>query len=628
MKSAASTALGVPALLAFALSAGAQQPADGVRLPNAVITPSRIAQSLDDALPSTTVVTRADIDRWQLTDLVGALARETGVQFAQSGGPGSAASLFVRGANSSQLLVLVDGVRLNGGVGGAAALGGIALDTIERIEITRGNLSSLYGSSAIGGVVQVFTRGSDVRGTGLVVEAGQGGNVSASAHAAGQVGGVRLGGAAGTRRSDQFSAIDAARVVPGPFAPGANPDSDANRNSTGSLGASYRMAGGTVVSGSAWSSTNRTDFDSTADGPTATQQERSTLTAWNARLQSPLSPSWSTQLQLGEMRDRSRNRSSVPFSFNNGEFESTNRQATWSNEVAVAERVKAQLGVEYLDQDGASTAFDPAFGNALTSFGRSVGSVWGGVNGSTGSQLVQLNLRHDRYSDVGSATTGLASYGYKLTPKWRAIAQVSNAFRAPSFNDLYYPFFGNPDLEPERSRSGELGLHYFDGATTLRAAVFRTDTRELIVYDSLSQRAENIDRARSTGMETGASGRIGSWQWNGNVNVVRAVDTATGQRLLRRAPYGLNAGLAYDAENWRAGFEISHVGPRDDLDINTFQRIELGRYTLARLIGHWRVTRMLAVRARVENLTDERYETVSGYNVQPRTAFLGLELKL
>jgi vitamin B12 transporter len=477
-------------------------------------------------------------------------------------------------------------------------------------------------------VVQLFTRGGDARGTGLMVEGGQGHHFSASANAAGQFGGVRLGAAAGTRRSNQFSAIDAARVVPGPFAPGANPDSDANRNSTGSLGASYRMAGGTVISGSAWSSTNRTDFDSTADGPTATQQERSTLSAWNTRLQTPLSPSWNTQLQLGGMRDRSRNTSSVPFSFNNGEFESTNRQASWSNEVAVAERVKAQLGVEYLDQDGASTAFDPSFGNALTAFRRSVGSVWSGVNGSTGSQLVQLNLRHDRHSDVGSATTGLVSYGYTLTPKWRAIAQVSNAFRAPSFNDLYYPFFGNPALAPERSRSGELGLHYLNGATTLRAAAFRTDTRELIVYDPLSQRAENIDRARSTGMETGASGRVGPFQWNGNVNVVRAVDTRTGERLLRRAPYGLNAGLAYDAEHWRAGVEISHVGPRDDVDISTFQRVELGSYTLARLIGQWRVTRMLAVRARVENLTDERYETVSGYNVQPRTAFLGLELKL
>ena len=406
MKAALSAALGLPALLSLVYS-GAHAQSTDVRLPTAVITPSRITQSLDDTLPSTTVITRTDIERWQLTDLTAALAREAGVQFAQTGGPGGAASLFMRGANSSQVLVLVDGIPLNAGVGGAATLGGISLDTIDRIEITRGNLSSLYGSAAIGGVVQIFTRGVGAPGATLLIEGGQGRNYNGAASAAADLGNGRVGGAIGARGSKQFSAIDAARVIPGPFAAGANPDIDGNSNTSGSLGASYRTADGTVFSANAWGSTNRTDFDSTADGATATHEERSTITAWNARVRTPLTPAWDSQLQAGEMRDHSVNTSSDPFSFNNGEFESTNRQAAWSNELAVSERVKAQLGVEYLDQRGASTAFDPNFGNALTEFSRSVTSVWTGLNGSTDSQLVQLNLRTDRYSDVGSATTGV-----------------------------------------------------------------------------------------------------------------------------------------------------------------------------------------------------------------------------
>jgi vitamin B12 transporter len=627
MRSTVSAALGAAALLSFALS-GAHAQTTEARLPTAVVTPSRIAQSLDDALPATTVITRTEIERWQLTDLAGALARETGVQFAQSGGPGSAASLFLRGANSSQVLVLVDGVPLNAAVGGAATLGGITLDTVDRIEVARGNLSSLYGSAAIGGVVQVFTRGAGKPGASLVLDGGQGHNFNGAASASGDLGGLRIGASVGTRRSNQFSAIDTARVIPGPFAPGANADLDANESTSGSVGASYRTQGGTLFAANAWGSTNRTDFDSTSDGPDATHEERSTISAWNARVRSPLTATWDSQLQLGEMRDHSRNRSSDPFSFNNGEFESTNRQATWTNEVVVSDKVKAQLGVEYLQQRGASTAFDPNFANALTEFSRNVTSVWGGLNGSTERQLVQLNVRHDRYSDVGSATTGLIAYGYKLTTEWRAIAQVSNAFRAPSFSDLYYPFFGNSRLESERSRSGELGLHYVAGGTTMRAALYRTDTRDLIVYDPASQRAENVDRAQSTGVELGAGGRTGRWDWNGNVNVVRAVNADTDERLLRRAPYVVNAGLAYDAERWRAGVELSYVGPRDDLDINTFQRTELEAYTLARIVGTWRITPAVALRARVENLTDEKYETVSGYNVQPRTAYVGVELKL
>jgi vitamin B12 transporter len=614
------------ALSVFALmhpATGSAQPS--TELPQVVITPSRIQQSLDDVLPATTVITRADIERWQQTDLVNALGRTAGITFAQTGGPGAAASLFVRGASSSQVLVLVDGVRLNAAAGGAASIGGIALDTIDRIEITRGNLSSLYGSSAIGGVVQIFTRAGQRPGASIGVEAGSGRSVSGAANVAGEMERVRIGASLSGRTSEQFSAIDAARVLTGPFTLGANPDLDGNRNASASVGGSYRAAGGTLIAANAWTSRNSTDFDSTADGPTATHSERSRLTAASALLRTPLTGAWQSQLQLGSTRDHSRNESTAPFSFSSGEFESDNQQATWTNEVRVAEAVTAQIGFEYLKQTGASTSFDPDFSNALTEFERNVGSAWFGVNGAAGLQQVQLSVRHDRYSDVGSATTGLIAYGYKLGENWRATAQVSNAFRAPSFSDLHFPLFGNPALSPEKSRSAELGLHYVAGPTTLRSALYRTDTRDLIAFDTMSMQAENIDRARVTGGELSGGTRIGAWELGGNLSIQRAVDDATDQVLLRRAPYTLNASVAYDPGVWRAGIEVSFVGPRDDSDINTFQRVELDAYTLLRAVAAWRVTPALTVRVRLENLTDEQYELVSGYNVPPRSAFVGIE---
>jgi vitamin B12 transporter len=617
-----------PPAFALLLPAGASAQATPTELPHAVITPARIEQSIDDALPATTVITRADIERWQLSDFVSALGRQAGIEFAQTGGQGGAASLFVRGANSSQVLVLVDGIRLNAAAAGAASVGGIALDTIDRIEITRGNLSSLYGSAAVGGVVQIFTRSGQQPGATFSIEAGSGRSLNGAAGAGFDVGGARIGGSLAYRGGEQISAIDAARVVTGPFAPGANSDLDGNRNASASLGGSYRTAAGTLVAANAWMSRNDTDFDSTSDGPTATHDERSTLTAWNALVRSLLTETWQSQLQLGSARDRSRNESSNPFSFNNGEFESDNQQASWSNEVRVSEGVKAQLGVEYLQQTGASTAFDPSFSNVLTEFERSVGSAWFGVNGSGGPQQVQLNVRHDRYSDVGSATTGLISYGYRMTSEWRAVAQISNAFRAPSFSDLYYPFFGNAALTPEKSRSAELGLHYAVGVTSMRAALYRTDTRDLIVFDPASMQAQNIQRARVTGGELTAATRWEAWHLGANLSVLRAIDEATDERLLRRAPYVLNASLAYDPGAWRAGLEVSHAGPRDDLDINTFERIELDAYTLLRAVAAWRISPAVTLRFRIENLSDEKYETVSGYNVPPRSAFVGVDLAL
>ena len=153
--------------LSCTLAARAQTPLDAV-----VVTAARSAQRAEDVLPATTVLTRADIERAQTPSLVELLSRQVGVEFARSGGAGAQASLFIRGANSAQTLVLVDGVRINTATGGAAVLGGIALDTIDRIEIVRGNLSSLYGSEAIGGVVQIFTRRGQATGIERGAEAG------------------------------------------------------------------------------------------------------------------------------------------------------------------------------------------------------------------------------------------------------------------------------------------------------------------------------------------------------------------------------------------------------------------------------------------------------------------------
>ncbi|HSQ10936.1 MAG TPA: TonB-dependent receptor, partial [Burkholderiaceae bacterium] len=522
-----------PLLLAAGVSSA--QPAS--ELPPTVITPMRQSQSIDDALPATSVITRAEIDRWQAVDIVSILSRETGVQFAQAGGRGAAASLFVRGANSSQVLVLVDGVRLNAGTSGAAAVGGIALDSIDRIEIVRGNLSSLYGSSAIGGVVQIFTRRGAEEGVVLSAEAGGGRTLNGRASAGVDAGPVRLGGAIGGGTTQSFSSIDPARVVTSAFVPGANPDRDGNDYLSASLGATYRSGRGTLLSANGWINRNRTAFDSTADGAGATHLEKSQVAAGNASARTTVTEGWVTQLAAGLSRDRSTNVVSDPMSFNNGEFSSDNLTVSWTNDVDLTGAARVQVGVEYLRQDGESTSYDPSFSGQSQSFTRSVGSAWAGLSGAQGSHQFQLNLRRDQYSDVDGATSALAAYGYKIDAAWRVTAQLSNAYRAPSFNDLYFPFFGNPYLEPERSASGELGLHYVGDRTTLRLAIYRTDTRDLIVYDPATARAENIDEARVTGFELGGSWREGPWQLSANGTVSRAINDDTGERLLRRASW-------------------------------------------------------------------------------------------
>lgn len=534
------------------------------QLETVVVTAARTEQRLRDALASVSVIQRSEIEQRQATDLVELLSRQAGIEFARAGGVGAQASLFVRGANSSQVLVLVDGVRLNTAVGGAAALGGIALDVVERIEIVRGNLSSLCGSEAIGGVVQIFTRGGARTGAAFDAEAGGGGTRAASGSASWAGDGAQFSATLGARRSRPFSAIDTAQVIPGPFAPGANPDVDGTRNRSAAPRAS-RSFGAAEVGASAWTSRNDTDFDSTADGPAATHVERSELAAWQAHLRGALGDHWAARVTVGESRDENRNTASDPFSFINGEFRARNRQFAWQNDVAVAETVTASLALEYLEQRGASTAYDPTFARVLTSFERRVASGWFGVNAAAGAQHVQVNVRHDDYSDAGQATTGLVAYGYALTPALRATLQVSSAFRAPSFNDLHFPFFGNPDLRPEKARSVEAGLRYALGDTVLRASVYRTRTRDLIVFSTAANRAENVARAQAEGIELAAAAIWRGIRLDANASPSRPVDAHTGERLLRRAPYTVNLGAYHDFGAWTLGAEVGASAPATTL---------------------------------------------------------------
>lgn len=618
---------GACALAAALAAGGAAAQTEPPTLQTVLITATRSVQRLDESLPSATVITREDIDTLQATDLAELLGRQAGVEFARTGGPGSQASLFVRGAGSSQVLVLVDGLRLNSVLGGFAPLGGITLDAVDRIEIVRGNLSSLYGSEAIGGVVQIFTRVPQRNAAQARLEAGAGDTRSASAGIERRfaAGGLALTVAA--RRSAPFSAIDTAQVVPGPFAPGANADVDGNRARSGALRA-FATLGAVELEAGAWGNRNDTDFDSTADGPAATHEERSRQSAVHASARAALAEGWRARLTAAEVRDRTRNRASEPFSFNNAAFEGRNRSLTLANEIRLAPTVAATLVLEQLRQRGESTAYDPTFAGASTAFERRLDSVQLGANGAAGAHHAQVNLRHDAYSDVGSATTGLAAYGYDLGAHWRVSAQVASAFRAPSFNDLYFPFFGNPQLASERARSGEVALRYAAGPTRFRASAYRTRTRELIAYDAAAGQARNIARAEAEGVELSASTRVGHWLLSGNAGWLRARDLATGERLLRRAPFTLHLSALRRSERWEAGAEASRVGARDDSDINTFARTRLAGYSLLRLFGSWRVSESLRANLRVENLFDADYALVHGYNTPRRGVFAGVTVRL
>jgi len=590
------------------------------------VTATRVGQPLADALPSVTLITRDQIDQTQSRDLVELLGRQVGVEMARRGGQGAQSSLFLRGTNSNDVLVLVDGVRVNSVLDGAANLGGIATDSIDHIEVARGNLSSLYGSEAIGGVIQIFTRRGTGPGGGVTIEAGQGANRDATAYASVPAGTSLLTLSVGVRSQKAFSAIDTT------VAPAANPDLDGNRNRNGALHWSGTGLG-TQWSAWAWGNRNDTDwddlYDSSATIPSsrATQVEHASLFGYGIRAERVLGPARLTA-SAAVTQDNSANGSNVPFSYDDNVFSSRNRQFSLQSGVTLARGLDWNSGVEVVDQRGASTTYDPSFANALTAHARHVASLWTGVVGQAGAHQVQANVRYDRYSDAGNATTGLLGWGWSVAPAWKLTAQAASAFRAPSFNDLYYPVYGNPSLRPERARSAELGLRWARGGGEAAVALYRNRVTDLIEGLAPDYVSRNVARAAVDGCELQGGERLGGLHVTASVALARPRDLDSGQVLVRRARAVAGVAADYAEGPWRLAGDLHRTGGRDDFDINTSARLQLPGYTLARIAAERSLTSNLRVNLRVENLFNARYELVDGYNTPGRTIVAGLGYRI
>ena len=592
------------AMLVPSLSA-AQQPQS---LAPVIVSAARVEQPVSAALPDATVITRAEIERSLAPDLLTLLARLPGVEIAQLGGIGSQTSLFLRGAETRHVLVLVDGMPMNNLNFSTASLDQIMTSQVERVEIVRGNVSSLYGSQAVGGVIQIFTRGGD--GTGVDARAGGGsrGTYEAQAGARGGAGGWHFGVNASVLDTDGFNAIRQAER------PGTNPDRDGFRTTGASGQIGFTWAPDQSVTLRALRTRGHLEYDSEF-GP-ATQADESVQVIENvhAVARNRLASNWVSQLSVGRLRDDLDARETAfPYY-----VVSTGTQFAWDNEIDLAPGWKATLAAEHLRQ-----TIDSDTTYAVDH--RTVKAVRAGLLGAAGVHSVQLNVRRDDYSDFGIATTGYAGYGFALTDALRLSASASTAFTAPTFNDLFYPFGGNPDLEPERSRAYEAGLQYRRGAATARAQAFYSRVRHLIGFDSAFNRV-NIGRATIKGVELSADTALGAWRARVAATLQNARDDETDTRLVRRARAFGNLQIVRTGTTLDLEANLRATGHRTDRAGGAARA--LGGYGSIDLAARWRVRRELLLTLRVENALDHEFENAYGYRGTPRGVFGGVELHL
>jgi vitamin B12 transporter len=602
--------------LAFVSFSATAQPVPEREQEAVVVTASRVEQRVRDAIPHTTVLTQKEIKDSQAVDLPSLLRTEAGFEAAQTGGIGAVFSpLSLRGSNSARTLVLIDGMRIEDNGVASTALQHIMLDQVERVEVVRGNVSSLYGSNAVGGVIQVFTK----RGTGAPSASAQamGGSRNTSnvqAGAGGEVAQTRFNVTASRYDTRGFSSIDPAIGL------NANPDIDGYRNQSYSVSLSHRLSNAHEVGVSAYGTEAWIDYDQAGAFAVATNENRSNQELsmlqgwWEARLLD----AWKSRVTLGDGKDERTDTLNGAFS---SSAHSRTKQVIWDNELRVAPAHTLTAGLEGRQQTRVS-AF--AFGGSPV-IKRDVNAARVGYLGRLGAHSLQANYRFEDYSDFGSEGTYFLGYGFDLTEAWRLTLSNATAFRAPTFLDLD-PAFGTPSLQPERSRTSEIGVQWASGRDRVRVVAFDTEYQDAIVLDS-SFRPQNVQTASNTGVETSYGGVLAGFDVRASLTLQDPVEqdrTSTPpQQALRRAKT-LGAVSAHRSFGpWRLGGELRGSGERRDVSINnSAANVTDAAYSVLNLMARYQVSRNLYVAARLENVLDEKYVLVNGYNTIPPGAFL------
>jgi vitamin B12 transporter len=564
--------------------------------PNLVVTPSRRVEPLDQSLASVSLITREDIELAAAEDLYELLRLQPGVDIVRTGGPGTQTSIFLRGSNSNHVLVLIDGVRVSSTNTGAYAWEQLPLNQVERVEIVRGPRGSLYGSDSIGGVIHVFTRSRP--DPYARVTAGSFGTAEAEGGLGYEGGATRLSVNAGYRQVDGFSAQN-----PNGFS--FHPDDD------GFEAASLGVKGATDAEPGRWEySLLATDNESEFDQGRSDAQQLIASVGFGGRF----SEDWEFQLQGGFIRDRL----FTDFEFFTTEDESRRYQFSWQNQLATNARGELSFGLDYYREGGESAgSWDQDRDNA---------GLFAIYDYLFERLHLQASGRLDDNSRFGSEFTGQLAAGYDLADAWQITASYGTAFRGPTLSEQFSPgfgglFAGNPDLEPESSASGEVGLRWrHDRYGQLSATAYRTDVDELIAFNGAFFQAINIDRARLDGVELEYALERAGWEFRATATLQDTENLDTGANLLRRPEEkaGLMLHRRFANGAW-LGVEGFHSGARDD-----FGGITLDSYSLLNLSAGWAFRPAWRVELRGDNLADESYEPAYGFDGAGRSWFLSL----
>jgi vitamin B12 transporter len=569
-----------------------------LKLPDVVISANRQVQARNDSSAANTVFTRDDIDRLQPSSVTDLLSRVPGVQVARTGGRGSLPGIFIRGTKSAQSLVLVDGQRIANTTSGDSGLQYLNVDQIERVEVLRGSRSVIYGSDAIGGVIQIFTRRNAGQGLQPRLKLGFGSNNTWERS-------LGLSGGDERTRFNLGTSLDETAGIDWSHASfPSDRDHDAYRNKSLSLNLSHEFSDELEVGFNLLDSRGKSEYDNSfgrydfATGQSVGQKPYTdyTVSSASAYIDAQLNEAWQTRVELGhsENRDTKRDKLSPDFSVFNTYRDSIN----WQNDLTLDQQNSLILGGDwYEDRFHGSTTFSE---NSRWNRAAFIQHRFKGEWFST-----ELGLRHDDNQQFGAQNSWSGTLTLPVNSDNDVLLSYSEGFRAPTFNDLYYPDtqYSNPNLQPETSKSYELQWRsQLSDSSRLEASLYRTDLKDAIILDG--GKPQNVATARINGFEAALKQELFGWQGNLGLSIIDPRDRTSGHTLARRARRTLNLDLDRQFDQLSLGASWQAISSSYDAEDN---KNRLAGYYLVGLRSGWALSREVALSLKVDNLLDRRY---------------------
>lgn len=578
----------------------AEKTSENLELNDVVVTASRVSQPRESVIADVTVINQEEIDRAGQLTFIELLQMQPGIEISSNGGAGTTSSIFMRGTNSGHVVVLIDGMRIMSATAGSATWENLPLGLIDRVEILRGPATSLYGQDAIGGVIQIFTKKGEGK-TKFYASLGYGNYQTTKADAGvyGRINDTSYALSLASTDSNGFSALDTKNTN--------FKDKDGYRNLSLSANLTQKLADGHEMGIQILNSDGTARFDNSFNFTDFSSKARLNQQSVALISKNKWTSFWLSNLHVGFSKDKSKSYDEYPTTPSSFDTEQT--QINWQNDFSLPIGTLT-LMYDRLEDDVKSTTVYDKTSRVNEGY---VASYLANLS----AHSIQLSLRDDHNSQFGSAFTGGIGYGYTINPNWRITTSYGSAFKTPTFNDLYYPGFNNPKLQPEKSDNLEASLRYHDNDTSLSATIYENRIRSLIAFDFATSTIENLNKVVIQGLTLTGGQRWGNLQLDANLDIQSPRDDKTDNLLARRANRHGALNLSYNLGDWRFGAEAIASSTRYNNLANT---VKLGGYASVNLTTTYKVNQDWSVQARVNNIFDKNYVlAIDGNNINYNT---------